>query len=53
MVKIEHKVKKSFRVVNIDVDTYNLIKKHCQKNNLKISKWVASEIKKLILNKTN
>ena len=47
------KLKKPFRVVTIDVDTYELIKAHCQKNDLKISKWVGSEIKNLILSKTS
>jgi len=47
------KVKTSFKVVNLDTETYELIKNHCQKNNLKISKWVGSEIKKLLLSKTN
>jgi hypothetical protein len=47
------KVKKAFRVLNLDIETYELIKAYCQKNNLKLSKWVGSEIKNLILTKTN
>lgn len=48
-----NKSKTERRVINIKKEDYDFIKEYCQKNNLKISDWVGSEIKKLILNKTN
>lgn len=51
-MKNTHEVKKGFRVVNIEIETYDLLKDYCQKNNLKISKWVGTQIKSLILSNT-
>jgi|FreactTroBogLake_1042271.scaffolds.fasta_scaffold31579_1 hypothetical protein len=45
--------KKQYRVINIDLDSYSLIKEYCDKNSLKISKWITQQLLMVIKNKTN
>lgn len=41
------------RVINIKKEHYDIIKKYCENNALKISDWVSLEIIKLIKQKEN
>ena len=36
--------KKEYRVVNIDLDSYSIIKEYCDENSLKISKWITQQL---------
>jgi hypothetical protein len=44
-------INKEYRVINIDKNSYYQIKEYCDKNSLKISKWVSQEILNIIKNK--
>lgn len=48
MVRKHTKVKQEYRVINIDIIDYDIIKKYCDKKSLKISKWVTQQIVNII-----
>jgi hypothetical protein len=42
--------KQKYRVVNIDKDSYKIIKEYCDNNSLKVSKWITHQILAIIKN---
>lgn len=46
-------MKKERRVINIDKDSFDVIKKYCKENSLKMSEWMAKKIIELINKEKN
>jgi hypothetical protein len=42
--------KREYRVINIDKDSYKIIKDYCDNNSLKVSKWITHQILTIIKN---
>lgn len=40
--------KKEYRVINLDKESYEIIKKYCDSRSLKVSKWIAQQIMNII-----